>query len=177
MFENFSKLVLKRQSCRDFSDKPLDKQTLDKIMQLAMLAPSACNSQPWKMVCAMEQDSVSAVCECLQEKGHNKFLSGAKAFIAVVDKNAVLREDVGSKFDRNRFVQYDVGELIAYLTLTAESLNVGTCIIGWMNEEKLSSVLGLEDGESCKIVVALGYSNVQTREKKRKNIDDVIKYI
>ena len=177
MFESFEKLVKERQSCRDFSDKPIEKETLDKIMELSMLSPSACNSQPWKMLCACQNDGVTAIKECLQERGHNKFLDGAKAFIAVVNKTATLKETIQSKFDRNRFVKYDVGELIAYITLTAKSLGVDSCIIGWMNEEKLASVLGLEENEKCELVVALGYSDIPTREKVRKNKEDIIKYL
>lgn len=174
---DFKELVLKRQSCREFLDKQIEKEKLDEIMQTAMLAPSACNSQPWKMVCAVNSDSVNAICECLQEKGHNKFLSGAKAYIAVVNKGAKLKESIESKFDRNRFVKYDVGELIAYVTLTAKSLGIDSCIIGWMNEEKLASVLGLEENEKCELVVALGYADIPTREKVRKAKEDIIKYI
>jgi nitroreductase len=113
----------------------------------------------------------------LQEKGHNKFVSGAKAYIAVVNKNAKLKESIESKFDRNRFVKYDVGELVAYITLTAKSLGVDSCIIGWMNEEKLASVLGLEENEKCELVVALGYADIPTREKVRKAKEEIIKYI
>ena len=177
MFEYFEKLVKQRQSCRDFSDKEIEKEKLDKIIDTARLAPSACNSQPWKMVVVTKKDNVNTVCECLQEKGHNKFLSGAKAYIAVVNKNAKLKDTIESKFDRNRFVKYDVGELIAYITLTAKSLGIDSCIIGWMNEEKLYSVLGLEDNEKCEIVVALGYSDIPTREKIRKDRADVVKFL
>ncbi|MBQ8427335.1 MAG: nitroreductase family protein [Clostridia bacterium] len=177
MFDNFKNLVFARQSCREFSDKQIERDKLDKIMELSMLAPSACNSQPWKMVCAVQKDSVKAVCECLQEKGHNKFLDGAKAYVAVINKNATLKDTVQSKFDRNRFVKYDVGELVAYITLSAKSLGIDSCIIGWMNEEKLASVLGLEQNEKCEIVVALGYSDIPTREKKRKDKEEIIKYI
>lgn len=177
MFESFEKLVKTRQSCRDFSDRQIDKATLDKIMELSMLAPSACNSQPWRMVCVCQDQSVTAVRECLQVKGHNKFLDGAKAYIAVVNKTATLKDTIQSKFDRNRFVKYDVGELIAYITLTAKSLGVDSCIIGWMDEEELSTVLGLEQNEKCEIVVALGYSDIPTREKVRKDKVEIIRYI
>ena len=173
----FEKLALSRQSCREFTDKPIDKQTLDKIMELAMLAPSACNSQPWKMICAFSEESVSAVRKNLQIAGRNPFLSGAKAFIAVAEKVATLKPDAMKRFDRNRFVKYDVGELVAYLTLGAESLGVSTCIIGWMNEEKLSETLNLEQDEICRVVVALGYSDIETREKVRKDKEEVISYL
>ena len=177
MYKEFEKLALNRQSCREFSDKPIEKETLDKIMQLAMLAPSACNSQPWKMICAFNEESVKSVRENLQIAGRNTFLNGAKAFIAIAEKVATLKPDTMKRFDRNRFVKYDVGELIAYLTLGAESLGVSTCIIGWMNEEKLATTLNLDQDEICRVVVALGYSDIETRDKVRKEKEEVISYL
>ncbi len=177
MYKEFEQLVLRRQSCRDFSDRPIEKETLDKIMQLSMLSPSACNSQPWKMLCAISEEKVDSVRKNLQVAGRNSFLNGAKAFIAVVEKQATLKTEVQSKFDRNRFVKYDVGELIAYLTLTAESLGVSSCIIGWMQEEKLKEILGLSENELCRVVIALGYSDIETRKKVRKDKEEIIKYI
>jgi len=174
---DFLELAKKRQSCRDFLDKALEKETLDKIMETAMLAPSACNSQPWKMICVQKEDNLKEVCESLQVNGHNAFLTGAKAFIAVVDKVMPLKPTVEKKFDRNRFIKYDVGELIAYITLSAKDLGVDTCIIGMMDEERLYKALGLEENEICTIVVALGYSNIETRPKTRKPKESIIKYI
>ena len=49
MFDKFTQLVLDRQSCRDFNDKELARETLDKIVDLSLNTPSACNSQPWKL--------------------------------------------------------------------------------------------------------------------------------
>ncbi len=177
MYDNFEKLVKTRQSCRDFSDKPVEKEKLDKLMDLARLTPSACNSQPWTMHCVHTKEAVDAVRECLQFQGHNPFLSGAKAFIALSEKQATLKSFVSGRFDRNRFVKYDIGELVAYLTLGAKALGLETCIIGWMDEEKLASVLELSDEQVCTIVIAIGYSEIPVREKVRKSSDEVIKYL
>ena len=49
MKETFTKLVQTRQSCRDFNDLPLEASVVQEIAKQAMLAPSACNSQPWTM--------------------------------------------------------------------------------------------------------------------------------
>ncbi len=177
MYGNFEKLVKIRQSCRQFSSLPVEKEKLDKIMELARLAPSACNSQPWTMHCAYTEEAVNAVRECLQYQGHNPFLSDAKAFIAVSEKHATLKSFVTTKFDRNRFVKYDVGELIAYVTLGAKAIGLETCIIGWMDEEKLASVLGLGEDEICHVVVAVGNSDIPVRDKVRKDKEEVIKYL
>lgn len=177
MFKEFSNLVLSRQSCRDFNDKPLDRDVVKTIAETAMLAPSACNSQPWRMYCVTDEKAVKGVTCALQEGGHNKFLTGAKAYIVVCDKQATLRPGTESKFDRNHFVKYDVGELIAYITLTAQSLGVASCIIGWINYEQLKEVVGYADDEICNIVVALGYTDTPTRTKMRKDKAELIKFL
>ncbi len=175
--ENFESLIKARQSCRDFNDKPIDRETVIKIAELAMLAPSACNSQPWRMYCVTEIEKVKEVCAAVQERGHNKFASGAKAFIVVCDKNATLRPGTEQKFDRNHFVKYDVGELVAYITLAAESMGVASCIIGWINYADLKRTVGYPDDEVCNIVVALGYTDTPVRPKIRKDKAEIIKIL
>ncbi len=174
MFENFSKLVNDRQSCRDFNDKPLEKETLDKIIRLSMLAPSACNSQPWKMYVVTEENKLSEVAHTLQDMMMNKFTNKAKAFIVLSELQATLKLGARLKFDRNHFVKYDIGQISAYITLAAESLGVGTCIIGWINEKNLKKVISMPEEESCSIVIALGYTDTPKRKKVRKEIEKTV---
>ena len=173
-YEQFLKLINTRQACRDFNDKPLAKETVLEIAKTAMLAPSACNSQPWKLYCVTTPDKVTEVAKSVQGKVQNKFLDKAKAFICIADQVATLKPEAMDRFDRNHFVQYDVGEVTAYITLIAESMGVQSCIIGWVNKDVLPAILGLDDNERCNIVVALGYSDAPVRNKVRKTEDKVI---
>ncbi len=175
MFEQFETLVKTRQSCRNFSDKPLEKEKVAKIVELAALAPSACNSQPWKMYVVTSPERVEKTAVALGVNGHNKFLVGAKAFIVIADQQATLKE--GVRFDRNHFVKYDVGELIAYITLTAKSLGVDSCIIGMVDQNLIGDAVGLKDGEVCNVAVALGYSDAPLRDKKRKPKEEVVELV
>lgn len=175
MKESFTKLVNERQSCRNFNDKPLDKNIVIEIAKQAMLAPSACNSQPWKMYVVTNPEKVKQTAVALGLNGHNKFLSGAKAFIVPVEKQATLKP--GVKFDRNHFVKYDIGELIAYITLTAKSMGVETCIIGMVNQELIGEAVGLSESELCNIAIAFGYSDSPLRQKIRKEEKDAIEIV
>lgn len=172
--ESFIQLANKRQACRDFNDQPLSEQTVLEIAKTAMLSPSACNSQPWKMYLVTSAEKVNEVARCLQDRGVNKFVSKAKAFIAIVEKEAKLKEHAEKVLGKSFFVKYDIGELIAYLTLSAEDIGVSSCIIGWVDKAKIKSVLQLEEKEVCNIVVALGYSDCETRKKSRKTEEQVI---
>lgn len=174
MKESFTQLVKTRQSCRDFNDVPLEKKVVLEIAEQAMLAPSACNSQPWKMYVVTDEQKLKEVGKALQDGGHNKFTQKAKAFIVVSEKDATLKESISTRFNRWHFVKYDIGELIAYITLTAESMGVKSCIIGWVNQAKLKAAVDMPQSEIANLVVALGYSDCPVREKKRKDVSDVI---
>ncbi|MBQ3597308.1 MAG: nitroreductase family protein [Clostridia bacterium] len=174
MKQSFTQLVNTRQSCRDFNDQPLLPETVKEIAEQAMLSPSACNSQPWKMYLITSEKMIEEVKKCVQGHGHNKFTQKAKAFICVSERASALREDVEEKFSRNFFVKYDVGELVAYITLTAESMGVKSCIIGWVASKDLAKALNLDSDERCNLVIALGYSDTPIRKKTRKKAQDVI---
>lgn len=175
--KEFKNLVMNRQACRNFINKDIDKDILLQIVDTARFAPSACNSQPWKMYCVSEPSVREKVLEALQEGGRNAFLSNAAAFIVLSESLGTLKQDVLKRYAANHFVKYDIGELAAYVTLTAKSLGVDSCIIGWMNHEKLGTALSFTEGESCNIVVALGYSEIPTREKDRKPFEQSVKLI
>ena len=47
---DFHELINQRQSVRKYSDKPVEHEKIMKIIEAVHVAPSACNSQPWKLV-------------------------------------------------------------------------------------------------------------------------------
>lgn len=177
MFNEFSNLVNIRQACRQYNKKAVEQEKLDKIIELSLLAPSACNSQPWKLYCVTCKDKVDMVRKALQRDNHNTFLDEVNCFIAVSETSAKLRSDVGSNFDNNHFVKYDIGEIVAYITLSAKALGLDTCVIGWVDKAELNSALSLPENECCNLVVAVGYSDIPVRKKSRKPLDETVKYL
>ncbi len=173
----FKELSLKRQACREFNDKPVKKKVLDEIMEIARLTPSSCNSQPWKVYIAYSPESIEKVREACTEKGKNQFLDKAKAYFIIAEKTQELKEDVKKLYGNDHFKQYDIGSISSYITLAAKSLGVDSCIIGWINHDKLRKAVGYSDQETCNIIVAVGYSDIETREKKRKEIEEIVEYI
>lgn len=173
-YKEFSELVFSRQACREFSSAKVDKETVLKIAELSRFTPSACNSQPWKMYCVTNERKVKEVTCALQDDNRNQFLSNVSAYIAVSEKATPLKADVERKFSQDFFVKYDIGELLAYITLSAKSLGVENIIIGYVNKQKIRKALSLTDGEECNIVIALGYSTIPIREKSRRDKNETI---
>ena len=55
-------LIVSRQSDRKYSDKPVEKEKLDRIIEAGRMAPSACNAQPWKFIVVTDPDLITKDC-------------------------------------------------------------------------------------------------------------------
>ena len=168
----FSELVKKRYSCRAYAEKKVDKNLLYTIIGEAINAPSAKNTQPWEFYVSCEEETSGKIRACLQDSGKNGFLSSAPAFIAIFENEP--ENIVCERYGNDRFVKYDVGEITAYLTLSAKNKGLDSCIIGWINEPRLREVTGVE--KPCGIVIALGYAEkgINAPQKRREPIEKKI---
>ena len=173
MSKQFCELIRERFACRDFSDKPIAKDLVYAILEDAINAPSACNSQPWRVFVTCSPEENAKMRKCLQEDGKNTFLDNAQAFIAVYGTDKItLKASVAAKFPSSHFVKYDIGEFIAYITLAAKDRGIDSCIIGWLNNAKINETFAL-DG-TCDIVVALGYGKDAPRSKNRLPLSEIV---
>ena len=170
--KELEELYRERQSCRDFSDREVDDELIQEICRVALLAPSACNCQPWKIV-AVKGEKKDAVVKAVQSMGKNPFASKAPVMLVLVEGKGNRLTRLGDAFGRTDFVHNDLGILQAHIVLAAEAAGLGTCILGWRNERKIGKALGLKRIK-VPVVIALGYpaEGYATREKKRKQLDE-----
>ena len=64
---DFSELARSRYSVRQFSEQPVPRETLDKILEAGRLAPTACNLQPQHVYVLQSQaalDAIRAITPC-----------------------------------------------------------------------------------------------------------------
>ena len=177
--DELEKLYLTRQSCRSFDEsKPVEHELLERICHLALLSPSACNAQPWKLYVATG-DKAKQVIKGLQDMGANKFASNAPAVIVIAESKGNMAASMGSAIKKTDFTHNDIGILTAHLILAAEAAGLQTCILGWRNEKKLQSALNLPKGTKIPHAIVLGYATegYEVREKKRKPEKDMLVFV
>lgn len=173
---NFSELVQKRESCREYSDRPVTREETDAVLRSALLAPSACNSQPWKII-VCDGDTGAAIAKTVQSPllPINKWADQVGTFLVVCETKARLMK--GIPFSSQHYAQIDVGITAAHLTLAAADLGLATCIMGWFDEKKIKALLNIPADITVRLVIALGYAaNPVPREKKRKAPEETVGY-
>lgn len=170
---SFFELINKRESCRDYIDKKVDKELLVKCIDAARLTPSACNSQPWSFVVVNSEEKSPLVAQCAQTAGLNKFTDNVPAFIVICEEEAKLIGGISQKYAGG-----DVGAATLNICYAATELGLSTCIMGSVDREKLKEILGLPESKNIRLVLAVGYANSdKIRNKVRKPIDEIMTYI
>ena len=171
-------LYTHRQSCRAFDGRPVPERLLQEVCELALLAPSACNAQPWHLY-AVTGEKVKDVAACVQGLGMNKFANDAGAFVVVTEGKSNLTARLGDRLKDQNFTPGDIGIMTAHLVLAAEAAGLASCILGWRSEKKLRTLLALSEETRIPYVVALGYAREgePIRPKKRKPTEETLTFL
>ncbi len=173
----FIQLAATRQSDRKYdSNRPVETDKLERILEAARLAPSACNAQPWHFVVVTEPELARKVGQATASLGMNTFAKDAPVHILIVEESANVTSFLGSKIKRKHFPQIDIGIAAAHIILGAEDEGLGSCILGWFDEDKIKRLVGIPSHKRLLLDILIGYPLKPDRPKSRKPASKVISY-
>lgn len=173
---NYGELIEKRQSCRNFDpQREIPREVLEEILEAGRLSPSACNAQPYHFVLAQGEEARFVA--SARKHGLNKFIDDSPAFILIFEESYNATAALGSKLQDQDYRSVDIGIATAFLTLKAEELGVGSCILGYFDEKKIQKHFGIK--KRLRIILALGYSKSSDlqRNKKRKRLEELTTWV
>lgn len=174
---NFTEIAQTRQSCRSYNpNRVVEQEKLDCILRSARLSPSACNGQPY-YVTVCKGEVAKKVAKATQGMGMNKFATDAPVLFVISEKPYVATAALGAKVKNNDYRSIDIGILAAYITAEATAQGLGSCILGWLNDEEIRTLCNL-DG-AIRLVITLGYAKEddKLRIKKRKDMEELVKVL
>ena len=173
---NFLEIANARQSCRSYDeDRPVEQEKLDAVLEAVRLAPSACNGQPYHITVCRGQAAKEVAAAC-QGMGLNKFAPQAPVLMVISEQPYVKSAAMGAKLKKNDYRSMDIGIAVAYLTAEAAAQGLGTCILGWLDDEKIRNICDLD--QPVRLVVTVGYAKERDalRKKVRKDIAALVSY-
>ncbi len=173
---NFIEIAKARQSCRAYDEnRTVEQEKIDAILEAVRLAPSACNGQPYHVtVCRGEAAKKAA--KATMGMGMNSFAAGAPVLMILSEEPYVRTAAVGAKLKQNDYRSMDIGIAVAYLTAEATAQGLGTCILGWLDDEKLRKLCGVEHPVRLAITVGYPKEGDPLRKKKRKDLSALISF-
>ena len=174
---NFTEIAQTRQSCRSYDpERAVEEEKLSAVLDSARLSPSACNGQPY-MITVCKGEAAKKVAKATQGMGMNKFATDAPIMLVISEMPYVASAALGAKVKKNDYRSIDIGIVSAYITAEATAQGLGTCILGWLDDGEIREICSLEG--TVRLVITLGYAKEgdKLREKKRKNMDELVKTV
>ena len=176
----FKDLILTRQSVRRYAATPVEREKINLCIEAARLAPSASNSQPWKYIVVDQEplrtDLAKATFSDIQLI--NKFTLQAPVLVVIVMEKARLITRLAMLVKKKEWPLIDIGITAEHFCLQAAELGLGTCMIGWFDEDKIKKLLRIPPDKSIGLVISAGYAveGYTQRTKIRKPIQEIVKY-
>ncbi len=163
----FFECIKKRRSIRQYSDKPLSMEDIERIVDAGRLAATARNEQPWEFVVITDKDRLLKLGEIVSPNG--ALVKGAVAAIVVLCRDTKYYLEDGSAATEN-------------MLLAATALGIGSCWIAGDKKDYCQNVL-----EFCSVplelpmklvsIVALGYPGDPSAfeaEKTKRRLDELL---
>ncbi len=171
----FSKLIKIRQSVRKYQAKAVEKEKIQQLIEAVRLAPSASNSQPWKLILVDEPELKDKVARATFSKAvsFNKFAPQAPVVAVLTIEKPKLINQIGGRIKNREFPLLDIGIAAANFCLQAAELGLGTCILGWFDEKRIKKLLNIPRKTRIGLLITLGYAeeDYKLRKKIRKEAE------
>ena len=164
------KLMRTRHSIRKYSDREVEKEKLDYVIEAFRAAPSAANIQPWHLIVINDKEVINKLVPACNNQ---TFIADAPIVIAVIgdEKNSYGR--MGG-YANSLFI--DIGISFEHLILAAWEQGLGTCWIGAFKEGDVKKILNVPDEYRVVALTPLGYPNVKPGDRGRKSVAEIVHY-
>ena len=175
--KSFLDLVKQRASCRAYKPDPVPEELIEKILEAAMEAPSACNRQPWRMAVVTSPDVRT-------ELIHSGFLPGLKmqwaadapVLLVLGIKKSFITHQVAPAIAGVDYPLLDIGIAGEHAVLQATELGLGTCWIGWIKPKEVRRIVGWPRDITPQAVISIGWpANPVKRRTSRLPPEDIVK--
>ena len=172
-------MILGRRSIRKYSDRPVDDQVLEEIVEEASFAPSWKHTQITRYIAI--KDPV------LKEKiakegttiwpGNGNIISQAPVLVAVCivkNRSGFERDGSYSTAFEDRWEFFDAGIAAQTFCLAAYEHGLGSVILGLFDIDTVSSLIDIPEGQQLTALIPVGYPAEEPAAPRRKPVSDLL---
>jgi nitroreductase len=169
----FHEVLEKRHSCRDFEEKVIEEEKLQRIIKAVMSAPSAGDLQAYRIYVVKGKEKKEDIARAALDQG---FLAGAPVVLVFcADKN----ESAAKYGDRGMelYALQDATIAAAYSQLAAEAEGISSVWVGAFEPLEVSYVVDAPAGVVPVALVPLGYRKGSPRLTPRKPQEEIVQEV
>ncbi len=168
----FMEILKNRRSIRTYLDKPVTDDQVQQILEAVQWSPSWANTQVWEVVVVTDTGVKTALQETISAKNPaTKAIVAAPVLLALCAKlnssgyyNGVVTTKFGDWF------LFDLGIATQSICLAAQSMGLGTVIVGLFDHDRAARILQAPAGHEVVALIPLGYSAKTGSAPKRREL-------
>lgn len=173
--------IMTRRSIRNYTDQKVTREEVEEIVSLATYAPTWKNVQANRYIAVLDETIKNRIAdECIVDfPGNPRNIHNAPALIVLttVDKRSGYERDGSfSTAKGTHWQSFDAGIAAQTFCLAAHELGFGTVIMGIYEEDKVSEILQVPEGQSVSALIALGRPAEEPKGPKRKTVEEILSY-
>jgi nitroreductase len=175
-------MIKERRSVRKFKDETVKRETMTEIVDIARWAPSWGNFQVARYTLVDDP----AVIRRLGTEGVDDFVynvntlknaKGVAVLSLVKGKSGKLEGDDYATSKASVWEVFDAGIACQTFCLAAHAKGVGTTILGVINDEAISGIVGLPEEETVAALIVYGYPDEKPAATPRKPVEEIARFV
>lgn len=172
MLMNLLELAKQRYSVRLFSNKEIEKEKVDYLLEVARMAPSAVNIQPWSFLVLQSEEAKKDIQACYDRD----WFKTAPLYIVVCGNHLASWKRASDNKDH---CDIDIAIATEHIALAAAEQGLGSCWVCNFDAALCKKLMQLPDGIEPMVILPIGYADQQAvvKEKNRKNTEDIVLYL
>ena len=168
-----TELMKRRYSARKFSDRRVEKEKLDAILEAGNLAPTAKNIQPQRIYVLQSEEALSKL-DILTHCRYGATTVLLFTYDSDEDWKNPLEEGVHSGIE-------DVSIVATHIMLAAAEQGLDTCWCNYFANSKLEELFGIPKNEKSVLIMPVGYADESVKpapgHEQKKDLSEVVKYL
>jgi len=157
----FFEVIKNRKSVREYSDREVEKELIEKIVDAGRLAATARNEQPWDFVATSDKKMLKKICDMCP---NGPFIKDVSYLIGVFSKNT-------------KYYIEDCSSATQNMLLAIEALGLGGCWIAGDKKdyaEPIRKIFNAPEGYKLVSMVTVGYAKKEEKPHIKKNLKEVL---
>lgn len=155
---DYNDIINTRYSVRKFSDRPVEKSKLDKILEAGRIAPTAGNRQPQRIVVIQGGDALEKMKQCTPCHFNAPLL-----LLVCYDRSVENNNHYG---DKRPYGQVDASIVLTFMMLEAHNLGLGAVWVGLFNPDLLREKFHIPPQYEILSLMPIGYPAPEAEPSK-----------
>jgi nitroreductase len=160
--------IRSRRNVREFADRPVSLEDLDRVLEAGRRAPSSRNWQPWDFVVVTDRQRLKGLADVWQGAWH---VANAPAAVALIAPNPLDER-------QRELIQYDLGHATMSMMLAAADEGIGTCHSAVSDQDLARKILGFPEDRFCAYLFSIGYPSdrplAPIKRPNRRSFEEVV---